>query len=119
MRDMTLEELGDHDIDNLQHVLSKSKKVYFTQREEFFEFIPAAMKRCLLKMGVTVTESTLPEEADKQLKEKNVRIERRPYAGDDAWRAGIYIYKDNEIAGFVSTSVVKNDFGAYEVLTTM
>jgi hypothetical protein len=117
MRDMTLDEMEASDIENLEYVMGKSKEHSFANPivADMFckESLTAILKRC----GVRCSAQANPRFVDKQLEDNGVKVERRKYDGEDTWRSCLYVYKGNEIAGFVSLPS-RTKLGFFKVRST-
>jgi len=100
----TLGEIKSADIANLEHVLHKQCKEHlFPNGTAAMEFVGQCLFKQLRKLGVKVTANVDERFVDRMLVKNNVKVEPRKYAEDeDKWRDGIYVYKDNEIVGFIS-----------------
>lgn len=109
---LTLEEIGARDIDNLKLLIKKAKKYVFDNQDIAKAFMAKCISKALAKWGINQGEiaqrcgldlQRFYAERDKLLASKNVVMEKpRIRKGKDAWRSGIYIYYRNEIAFFIS-----------------
>lgn len=103
----TLDDLKQRDILNLETVLKKKgrqQKTFETLKEANL-FIGIRLKDILSKLGVPL-ESRDDVLVALKMEINNVTVEPRIYnTPDDEWRSGIYIYKDNEIAGFIGYAI--------------
>jgi hypothetical protein len=131
----TLGAIQGHDIENLKQLTSKSFRAYtFKTVEDVQTFTMEAINKALEKHGISLhtaavyatTHNFQDAGAAFQylMDEKNVRVEERmQYEGESAWRCGIYIYKDNEIADFLQAPrktenvIISNEL--YTVNTTV
>lgn len=120
-----LQDLKDRDIDNLEHLLKSKKTHIFKDNKDAFVEIGNMVRLAVLKCGVdlagimgsTPDPSAAGEMAQEAMEQNGVRIESRKYdAEEDKWRSGIYVYKNNEIASFIS-GIRKGSFG-YIIETT-
>jgi hypothetical protein len=103
----TLDDIKARDIYNLEMFLEGKGRQQrsFDTLEEANKFIGLRLAQMLLNLGVPL-ESRDQGLIDERLKSGNVKVEPRIYnTPDDEWRSGIYIYKDNEIAGFIGYSI--------------
>jgi hypothetical protein len=104
-KDDTLDDIKYRDILNLEVFLHKKGRVYkkFQMAAEAAEFQGRRIETILAYLGVNFQRGLRePSYFDNIFKEKNIKIENRLYdEPEDEWRSGIYIYKNNEIAGFV------------------
>ena len=99
----TLGEIRADDLDNGEYLLQKHmKRHYFMTLEEYTGFQTEFLKNMLEKAGISRTELCDNDHAVKKMIQNGVRIECRKRTGEDAWRSGYYVYKDNEIAAFLS-----------------
>jgi|GEM_PF-3508713 len=117
---MYLEDLRAYDIDNLGLVMKASKAHMFDDIRKANHYQGDALRRALMKLGVHALDhlqttakkqggKVSPDQnawferlLQKQLLNKQVKVEPRKYRGNDAWRSGIYIYKGGEIAYWIS-----------------
>lgn len=133
----TLGDIQDHDVANLKQLLKKNIRIYrFRTTEEVTRFTMEAIHKALEKHGISlktayeygVRHKNLDDAGaafQSLMDEKRVRVEERmSYEGEDQWRCGIYIYKDNEIADFLGaprkiseTIILTNE--RYTVKTTV
>lgn len=100
---ITLADMHVRDVDNLQHVLKqRSKLYYFFTMKDVGGFMNKVLYGTLEKFGIDVVKLNMNEHnIDQALQQNNVKVENRPYEGDDRWRSGLYIYKDGEIVEFI------------------
>lgn len=100
----TLGEIKADDIANLEDVIHKQCKEHlFPDGTTAAEFVGQCLFTRLRKLGVKVNGRVDERFVDRMLKKHNVKVENRRYEEEeDKWREGIYIYKDNEIVGFIS-----------------
>ena len=117
MTDMYLDEMEQHDIENLEYVLKKSKVNNFMNPIQAEVFVKDSLTSILNRCGCFIDRNTPPEEAERQLRETGVKVENRKYDGEDRWRSGIYVYKEDEIAGFISV-LSMTQLGVYKVRST-
>ena len=114
-RNLTLDEIKERDIDNLELVLKASHPVKFESKNQCIWWTGETLRKILAKLGVHLIwkptgnprldkrqERLAARRVDRQMKEKGVKVESRHYGGDDFHRSGIYIYYENEIAYFIS-----------------
>jgi hypothetical protein len=112
-----LDEIQAHDDDNLRTLINSAKDHYFEYVTEITEFSGLCLNAALNKHGIDLavaeqmskdkeSYSDVGAAIDKLLNEKHVRVEpRMHYEGLDRWKCGIYIYKDNEIADWISAPI--------------
>lgn len=104
-KDDTLGDLKARDIENLERVLKDRTRHLFKSIKEAMMFQNKAVFSVLARLGVDINKTGLNADSIDRLLEKNhVKVENRQYEGEDQWRSGIYIYKDNEIADFVGAA---------------
>jgi len=120
-KDMTLEEIGKRDKDNLGLVYKDCQAYFFDNPRDAGMFRGKILSKALARLGVdldgTVKKALIPvfrrmsdkvvvdpaTDLDLQMKMKGVKVERRIYEkAEDAIRSGIYVYYRNEIAYFIS-----------------
>ena len=98
----TLDDLKERDIDNLEHVMKGRVRRLFTSKLEVTRFMSAMLFGTLAKIGMNMDPSITGDQAQKIFDDLGIKIEPRgDYQGDDEWRAGTYIYKNNEIVTFI------------------
>ena len=117
MRDMTLEEMGEHDIENLTYVMKETEEHSFANPVVAEAFVKESLTSILNKCGVAIDANSDADEADTLMSNANVKVEKRRYQDEDMWRSGLYVYKDNEIAGFVSL-LKRTSLGFFKVRST-
>jgi len=107
----TLGDLGDRDRDNFQHLMKTSTCFDLSDFKQASQFMMICFNRALQKCGLVMKEKIElgSSKYKKLLKKNNMRVETRMDYEDDEliYIPGIYIYKNNEIAGFVSRPLKK------------
>ena len=100
----TLGEIKADDIANLEYIIHKEcKERLFRNGTKAAEFVGQCLFARLRKLGVKVDERVDERFVDRMLRKCNIKVENRRYdEEEDKWREGIYVYKDNEIVGFIS-----------------
>ncbi len=103
--DTTLGDLNQIDRDNFAHVLKDESVIYqLKTQQEARQFMGQCVDECLRKCGVKIYASMGGSQYQAILDEAGVKIEYRPYPADEPlYQTGLYIYKNHEIAGFVSS----------------
>ena len=99
----TLEDIKNRDIYNLEvWLLKKGRKTKkFYDLEEANQFVGVRLQQMLTSLGVPL-ESRDADLIELRMQTGNIKVENRVYTESaDEWRSGIYIYKNNEIAGFI------------------
>lgn len=103
--DDTLDDIKERDIFNLEVFLNKKGRGYrtFEKSIDANEFQGRRVEMIFAFLGVNFQRGLKePDYFDNIFKEKNMKVENRIYEeAEDEWRSGVYIYKNNEIAGFV------------------
>lgn len=98
----TLDDLKSKDIDNLEHVMKGRVRRLFDTKVEVTRFVSAMVFGTLEKIGMDMNPEMTGEQAQAIMIAKGIKIEPRGnYTGDDEWRAGTYIYKNDEIVSFI------------------
>jgi hypothetical protein len=101
-KDDTLDDLKEKDIDNLENLMKGRVHRLFSNKLAVTRFTSAMVFGTLEKIGMTMNPNMTGEQAEACMKAQHIKIEPRGnYQGDDAWRAGTYIYKNNEIVTFI------------------
>jgi len=103
--DTTLGDLNQIDRDNFAHVLRDESAVYqLKTQQEARQFMGECVDECLRKCGVRIYPNMGEGQYQALLDEQKVKLEFRPYPADEPlYHTGLYIYKNHEIAGFVSS----------------
>jgi hypothetical protein len=100
--DDTLDDIKERDIENLEDLMKGRVHRLFDNKLAVTRFTSAMVFGTLEKIGMVMNAKMTGEQADEVMKLRGIKIEPRGnYQGDDAWRAGTYIYKDNEIVTFI------------------
>jgi hypothetical protein len=103
--DDTLDDIKHRDVLNLEVFLNKKGREYkkFQLSSEASEFQGRRVEMIMAYLGVNFQRGLRePDYFDSIFKQKNIKVENRMYEEpEDEWRSGIYVYKNNEIAGFV------------------
>jgi hypothetical protein len=108
---MTLDEVAANDLEMVKDAIKNASKYRFGKDiRRAVTFVKLAVDATLKRLGIIVNPPTSPSMRltyaamlDKQMREKQVRIEHRTnYKGDDTWRCGLYIYQRDELVVFVS-----------------
>lgn len=124
-KDDTLEDIKKRDILNLETILKKNGRVkrHFSDMISANEFQGIRLNAILEKIGVSLDRAAKDSNynIEGEIKRLGVRVENRVYQNqDDEWRSGLYIYKDDEIAGFVGHPIYETgiNFKGYDILCT-
>jgi len=120
-QDMVLDEIKLRDIDNLLLVLKSSKSYFYDRKDVAFYNIGQFLNRALSKLGCDALNHFAkrpdPQNADHrflerklqhQMLKKGIKCEARPvemYDPPDRWRSGMFVYKENEIAYYISNII--------------
>ena len=100
--DDTLDDLKHRDIENLEDLMKGRVRRLFDNKISVTRFTSAMLFGTLERIGMIMNPGMSGEEADDLMKAQGIKIEPRGnYEGDDAWRAGTYIYNNNEIVTFI------------------
>lgn len=124
-KDDTLDDIKARDILNLETFLNKKGRIHrkFDSSVMAHNFQGRQLCDILKHLGVDVPRGAIDKsyDVDEALKKNNIKVESRVCADDpdDEWRSGMYVYKDNEIAGFVGFPTFNETiFMGFEVLAT-
>jgi len=98
----TLDEVKADDISMLEDALRDRREHWFTKPDEAMRYIGDRLFKLLKRLGVKVKKDMDWRMVDAQLGTHHVKVENRDYEDDDEWRSGIYVYKNNELAGWIS-----------------
>ena len=103
--DTTLGDLNRRDRDNFSHVMEHGTKTYrFNSVGDARKFMGHCFDLIMKKCGVKVRAGMAAQGIDRLMRKHNVRVEHREYPPDEPlYQTGVYIYKNGEIAGFVSS----------------
>lgn len=100
---MILDEIGENDAEMHKDAIKNAKRYRFKSKQEAARFIGYVLDKTMLWCGVMVVPGMDPKMVDRQLAVQNVIVEpRNKYKGENIWRKGLYIYKDDVIAAFIS-----------------
>ena len=100
--DRTLDQIKADDISMLEDALKGKKEHWFRTPDESIRYIGDRLFKLLGRLGVKVKRDMDWRMVDAQLGAHKVRVENRDYEDDDEWRSGIYAYKDDQLAGWIS-----------------
>ncbi|MHC4214847.1 MAG: hypothetical protein ACYSWP_15910 [Planctomycetota bacterium] len=124
-KDDRLDDIKERDILNLEIFLNKKGRVTkkFNSSVEAHAFQGARLVHILRKLGVDIPRQQVDPHYNSQeiMDKNNIVVESRAYVDEpeDEWRSGMYVYKDNEIAGFVGFPQFNElVFMGYNVLCT-
>lgn len=98
----TLDEIKADDVSMLEDALAHSKVEWFTKPDQAMQYIGDRLFKLLGRLGVKVKKGMNWRMVDAQLGAHKVRVENRDYEDEDEWRSGIYVYKGDELAGWIS-----------------
>ena len=109
MSERTLGEQRWADIDNTEHIIGHSKTVQFNDMTEYLQYLEGFLAREIEhvtnnQLAYQWLNKRTPEDVywlDEEFHRRGIRIEGRNRKGDDTWRSGHYVYKDNEIKAFI------------------
>ena len=131
-KDDTLDDIKHRDILNLEVFLNKKTRIYkkFDSLASAHAWQGQRLVDILKTMGIDVPRAAVDKSYDieKIMDDSNIKVESRVYnepqadkldSDPDEWRSGMYVYKDNEIAGFVGFPTFNQRiFMGYQVLCT-
>jgi hypothetical protein len=111
-----LEDIKKDHTDNFDDILKQCKNTSFPSVVYAAEFRMHCIEKGFQDLGFSpqelMTSSTTPETAmdliDQAMVSRNIKVEDWAHH-EDRERRGLYIYKDNEIAYFVSLRRMKGD----------
>ncbi len=112
---MTLDEIKVNDREMQDISIKNANRYYFVTYKEAKNFIGGCLKTTLDRLGVTIVPNMHAGFVDRMLKNNKVEIEERDqrfYKGKEAWKQGLYIYKDGEMVTFISVIVEGKPDGA-------
>lgn len=103
--DTTLGDLNRRDRDNFDHVLKHEAKTYrFTYASEARKFMGKCFDLIMRKCGAKIRPGMDGPRIERLMRNHNIKVEHREYPPDEPlYQTGVYIYKNAEIAGFVSS----------------
>jgi hypothetical protein len=125
----TLADLKAKDIDNWQHLMKqKGERFFYDKMQTAFgaygEFLRQALIRvCDVDMRAVINKAKNPDQGghilDAALAQKGVQVEERNYKNStDHDRAGLYVYKNNEIAAFIGKIQKHQIMNKLQIYTT-
>jgi hypothetical protein len=103
--DTTLGDLNRRDRDNFDHVLKHDAKTYrFATAKDARRFMGHCFDQIMRKCGAKVRPGMDGPRIDRLMRKHSIKVEHRKYPPDEPlYQTGTYIYKNGEIAGFVSS----------------
>lgn len=111
--DMTIDEIKVNDKEMQAVAIRNANRYFFVEMHQAAHFIGDCLKKTLDYLGVVIGPKTHPKFVDRMLKKNKVEVEnRKHYKDQDAWKQGLYIYKDGELVTFISTIVEGKPDGA-------
>jgi hypothetical protein len=111
--DMTLGDIAVNDKEMQDVAIRNANRYFFVSMKRAAFFIGDCLKKTLDRLGVRILEGMHPKFVDRMLTNHKVEVEnRKHYEGQDAWKQGLYIYKDGELVTFISTVVEGRPDGA-------
>jgi len=102
---LTLDEIGVKDEGMLEDVIKGAKRYSFASERLAEGFRDYARFCGFQYVGLTIHPGMDYRMIDRILDSKKIRIEERPYpfkTGDESWKNGMYIYKEDQLAVFIS-----------------
>jgi hypothetical protein len=117
-RSDTLDDMKRKDIDNLENLMKGRVFKTFPNKVAVTRFVSAMVFGTLEKIGMNMNPNMTGEQAEAFMRSQGIKIEPRPaehYQGEDAWRAGTYIYKHNEIVTFIGGARLNLNEGQWEL----
>lgn len=107
--DRTLDELESDDKQQLERCWHKAKAYHFAKGNQAKAFMGESVRAVLARMGIDLRQNREGDALDREMKERRVKIEHRiDYPAHESWRRGLYIYKDDELAVFISHPIVNS-----------
>ena len=108
-KDYTLGDLSDHDKDMWEHAVNNHKVMAFEKESQAWGYAGRMFEKILGKCGIQI-RGRGGRNVDKQLRKERVIVESRKYNSEDpdGYKTGKYIYKNNELAGFVSDPYLRS-----------
>ena len=111
---MTRDELAGNDHEMAKIAIRDSRAYYFDLKFDLrtglldirvpMAFIGRCIQMTHNRCGIMILEGMDERTIKKLLKKSNVQTETRDfYKGENMWRNGVYIFKDGELAAFIST----------------
>lgn len=100
---MTLDDIAKNDDDMARDAIKNASRYTFQNFAAANDFTNNAFVECIQHLGVPggILEKG-PSSGHFYSKDKRTRIEHRVhYQGDDLWRNGVYLYRDDVLAYFI------------------
>lgn len=114
--DMTLSEIAENDTYMVEETIRNADRFFFYSLVSAQRFVGACMKNTMDYIGVKIRPNMHEKMVDRLLKSHKVQVEHRnKYQDEDAWRNGIYIYKNGELVAFISTVLERDPYGKINV----
>lgn len=103
----TLDEIAANDLEMLRDAIKNAYKYKFYDLKKAMKFVGACVRETLIALGLPNFERIPKKLLAKIQKQKKIRVEHRTrYKGENLWRCGIYIYKDDVLVAFISEIMV-------------
>ena len=114
----TLDEVAADDYGMAKDAVKNAKRYKFQSNikgsKQATLFIGHCVAKSLGDMGFIVSPDMNPKMIDRMFKTHKIRIETRDkYSGEDIWRNGTYIFKNDELRVFVS-KMLKRTPGTFD-----
>ena len=101
--DRTLDEMATTDAEMLDRCYKQANRYNFKSVNQCKAFMGECVKATLAKFGIDLSITANPDALDAAMKHHDVKVEHRvDYDKENAWKKGIYIYKDSELVAFIS-----------------
>ena len=119
-RDRTIGELAEHDKENFIYVRQQIRPCVFFNMQKALNFRALCIHALLKTCGINISKGMDHRFIQVQLDAQKVKLEDRKYPiGDPVYESGTYVYKADEIVGFVSPVVKSMGLQSYMVRTTV
>ena len=108
---MTFDEVAANDIEMAKDAIKNANRYFFKDAQQALAFVGKCVQTTLNHCGLLILENMPAELVQKKMDKEKIIVENRTknhfgqpfYAGEDAWRNGLYIYKAGELVAFISS----------------
>jgi hypothetical protein len=110
--EMTLDEVSENDQAMMDDAIKNSNRFAFESPEKAVRFVGGCIGATLIHLGIPLAHKMDPKMLDTVQESRGIVIEKRQYPPDqDVWKSGIYIYKKDILAAFISEIFVPKKSG--------
>lgn len=100
--DMTLDEIGDYDMEMVKDAVKDVYLKTFNSARQAQDFHVSCVFTTLKRLGMPAMALLNGDECQQVLDSKGIKVETRKYKDRENWRNGTYIYSKDVLVAFVS-----------------